>query len=109
MKIAVSGKGGSGKTSLSGTLARLMGRAGRNVVAIDGDLNPNLALTLGLRQDRFDDLPAVPHGLLKHLMVNGETTLKLSKSFDEVVSLHGIECPDHVRLLLMGQPHAGTG
>lgn len=109
MKIAVSGKGGSGKTSLSGTLARLMARSGRNVVAIDGDLNPNLALTLGLRQERFDELPAVPHGLLQHLMVNGETTLKLGKSFDEVVSLHGIQCPDDVRLLLMGQPLAGTG
>jgi CO dehydrogenase maturation factor len=109
MKIAVSGKGGSGKTSISGTLARLMARAGRRVVAIDGDLNPNLALTLGLRQERFDELPAVPHGLLEHLRVNGETTLKLSKTFDEVVSEHGIECPDNVRLLLMGQPLAGTG
>lgn len=79
------------------------------MVAIDGDLNPNLALTLGLRHDRFDDLPAIPHGLLEHVSVNGQTTLRLTKSFDEVVSLHGIECPDQVRLLLMGQPLAGTG
>jgi CO dehydrogenase maturation factor len=109
MKIAVSGKGGSGKTSIAGTLARLVARAGRDVVAIDADVNPNLALTLGLHQERFDELPAMPHRLLQHLTVNGETTLKLIKPFDEVVSEHGVDCPDQVRLLLMGQPLAGTG
>lgn len=109
MKIAVSGKGGSGKTSISGTLARLIARAGREVVAIDADVNPNLALTLGLWQERFDELPAMPHGLLQHLTVNGETRLKLAKPFDEVISEYSVECPDQVRLLLMGQPLAGTG
>jgi CO dehydrogenase maturation factor len=48
MKIAVAGKGGSGKTTLAGTLARALGRRGQAVLAIDADTNPNLAITLGL-------------------------------------------------------------
>nr|MBA2599631.1 AAA family ATPase [Actinomycetota bacterium] len=51
MKVAVSGKGGSGKTAISGTLARLVGRSGMQVLAIDADTNPNLALTLGMGTD----------------------------------------------------------
>src|SRR5438128_12023551 len=40
MKIAVAGKGGAGKTTLAGTLARVLGRRGQAVVAIDADTNP---------------------------------------------------------------------
>lgn len=43
LKIAIAGKGGSGKTSISGTMSRLLARGGQNVLAIDGDSNPNLA------------------------------------------------------------------
>ena len=37
MKIAVAGKGGAGKTTISGTLARALARAGHDVMAIDAD------------------------------------------------------------------------
>ena len=48
MKIAITGKGGVGKTTISGTLCRLLGQRGLDVLAIDGDPNPNLAVVLGL-------------------------------------------------------------
>ena len=48
MKIAVGGKGGSGKTTVAGTLARVLAERGLKVVAVDDDSNPNLALTVGL-------------------------------------------------------------
>ena len=48
MKLAVAGKGGSGKTTIAGTLARVMAERGQRVVAIDDDSNPNLALTVGV-------------------------------------------------------------
>ena len=48
MKIAVSGKGGVGKTTLSGVLARLLASEGRKVIAIDADPDSNLASAIGL-------------------------------------------------------------
>ena len=48
MKIAVSGKGGVGKTLISGALAYSFAKKGLKTIAIDADPSPNLALTLGL-------------------------------------------------------------
>ncbi len=106
MKLAVAGKGGSGKTSLSGTLARLLARSGHNVLAIDGDSNPNLALTLGIPAERMSSLPVLPSNLL----VRTADGAKLSKSLDEITDSHSLQGPDGVKLLVMAHPqHAGTG
>lgn len=53
MKIAITGKGGVGKTTLSGTLARLYAAAGRPVLAIDADPDANLAAAVGIPPDRM--------------------------------------------------------
>ena len=47
MKLAVSGKGGVGKTTLASALARLWAEEGRRVIAIDADPDANLAIALG--------------------------------------------------------------
>ena len=47
MKIAISGKGGVGKTLLASLLSRAFAEAGYGVLAIDADPNSNLAATLG--------------------------------------------------------------
>lgn len=47
MKIAVSGKGGVGKTTLSSGLALFFAEEGRRVIAIDADPDANLAIALG--------------------------------------------------------------
>ena len=46
-KIAVSGKGGVGKTMLVSLLAYIYAEAGERVFAVDADPSPNLALALG--------------------------------------------------------------
>lgn len=51
VKLAVSGKGGVGKSTLAGTLARLYARDHRRVLAIDADPDANLASALGMPQD----------------------------------------------------------
>lgn len=48
MKIAVSGKGGAGKTTVAAALASLMARGGMHVLAVDADPDANLASALGV-------------------------------------------------------------
>ena len=52
MKIAVTGKGGVGKTTFAATLARLYADEGKHVLAADVDPDANLGLALG-----FDEKP----------------------------------------------------
>lgn len=52
MKIAISGKGGVGKSTLAGTLALLLAEHGRRVVAVDADPVANLAVALGLSAEQ---------------------------------------------------------
>lgn len=63
MKIAVSGKGGVGKTTLVAFLSIVFAEAGRPVLAIDADPNANLATAFGFPHSekivpisRMDDL-----------------------------------------------------
>ena len=106
MKLAIAGKGGSGKTSISGTMARLLARQGRSVLAIDGDSNPNLALTLGLPPEAMSGMPTLTRDLLKRT----ESGAELTQTLDEICETHSVEAPDGVTLLVMANPqHAGTG
>jgi len=106
MKLAIAGKGGSGKTSISGTMARLLARGGKNVLAIDGDSNPNLALTLGIPAERMSDMPVLPADLLRRTPEGPE----LTQTLEEIKASHSIVGPDGVQLLVMALPqHANTG
>ena len=56
MKIAVTGKGGVGKTSFAATLARVFAEEGRNVLVADADPDANLGLVLGFPEDIVDSI-----------------------------------------------------
>ena len=51
IRIAFAGKGGSGKSSISGTFARLLARRDRPVLAVDSDPLPGMAYSLGIPVD----------------------------------------------------------
>jgi len=51
MKLAISGKGGVGKTTLSALIAQYYADQGRDVLAVDADPSPCLAGALGLPKD----------------------------------------------------------
>ena len=59
MKIAVTGKGGVGKTSFAATLARVFAETGRNVLAADADPDANLGLALGFPEDMVDSIEPI--------------------------------------------------
>ena len=52
MKLAIAGKGGSGKSTVAGVLALLQARAGCRVLAVDADPDANLASVLGVPAER---------------------------------------------------------
>ena len=106
MKLAIVGKGGVGKTSISGTLARLFARRGRRVLAIDGDPNPNLALTLGVAPERMEDMPTLTADLVECT----DGSYRLTKTLAEVCASHSLTAPDGVTLLaLRPEEKAGAG
>ncbi|MFP3975081.1 MAG: AAA family ATPase [Dehalococcoidia bacterium] len=59
MKIATSGKGGVGKTTLASLMAMAYADAGYNVIAIDANPDANLALALGISPEEADSITPI--------------------------------------------------
>jgi CO dehydrogenase maturation factor len=64
MKIAVSGKGGVGKTTLSAMLTTVLSLRGGHVVAIDADPDANLAAAFGLPPEKYPQFLAEMRDLI---------------------------------------------
>ena len=107
LRIAVAGKGGAGKTTLSATLARLLARRGRRVLVVDGDSNPNVAVALGLDRQRAGAIAPLPTSLVSRRLDGGAA---LVEPVTTVFERHGELAPDDVRVVLMAMPsHADEG
>jgi len=59
MKVAISGKGGVGKTTLAGVMARMLSADGRKVLAIDADPDSNFASAIGLDKETLAKLTPI--------------------------------------------------
>lgn len=112
MRIAIAGKGGTGKTTIAGTLARVLARQGdREVLAIDADTNPNLASVLGIPPARAREIVGLPRSLMeRRTNEDGTTTAVFTTDPEIVLDQYGIVGPDRVRLMVMGKVgHGGAG
>ena len=69
MKIAVTGKGGVGKTTFAATLARLYAAEGRPVLAADVDPDANLGLALGFDEETLDSIVPISKSWWKNVQV----------------------------------------
>lgn len=106
LRIAVAGKGGAGKTTTSATLSRLMARRGNQVLVIDGDSNPNVAVALGLSHEAADGIQPLPLGLVSRKL-NGAA---LNTPVADLIDKFGARAPDDVAVLHMAMPaHADEG
>ncbi len=64
LRLGIVGKGGVGKTTVAGLIARAYVERGKQVVAIDTDSNPNLGLSLGLTLAQTEDIPVLPRSVI---------------------------------------------
>ena len=111
MRIAIAGKGGTGKTTIAGTLARALARTGRDVLAIDADTNPNLASVLGIPPASAEAIVSLPRNLMqRQTREDGTTTTVFSADPEELIAEYAIRGPDKVQLMVMGRVgHGGAG
>ena len=108
MKIAISGKGGSGKTTIAATLSRILAQRGLPVLAIDGDPNPNLLQALGAGDGVGEPVPRSV--IARSEDETGATRLVLTRSVAEIVGQYGLQAPDGVQVLVGTRvEHAGAG
>ena len=110
MKVAVTGKGGVGKTTLSSTLARLYADEGRTVLAADVDPDANLGLALGLTQEEVNAI--VPVSKMRELVME-RTAANASNTFYKL-NPQVSDLPDKLakdingeKLLVMGTVDSG--
>lgn len=114
LKIAVTGKGGVGKTTLAGGLARLLADEGYNVVAVDADPDANLASSLGIPMEDMADV--VPIADMKELVAERTgskpgtfgTYFKMNPKVDDLPEALSKKHAG-VRLLVMGTVKEGGG
>jgi len=113
MKVAVSGKGGVGKTLIAGGIACSLVKEGFKTIAIDADTSPNLALTLGLPLE--DARKIVPISENKALIesktsIGDSNVFRLSFTVDDIVQEYSVGTPYGVSLIVMGTvKSAGSG
>ncbi|MEP7198470.1 MAG: AAA family ATPase, partial [Chloroflexota bacterium] len=111
MRVAVSGKGGSGKTTITGILARVMARSGHKVLAIDADPNPNMAVAMGVPREQAAQTKIIPREMAEWREDDlGRAYVHLHSPLDQIAHEYGLNVPDGVRLLVTGQiSQAGVG
>jgi CO dehydrogenase maturation factor len=103
MRLAFVGKGGAGKSAISGTFARHLARQGHNVLAIDSDPLPGLAFSLGLP---IEYSPPIPDDAVVERKEGEEgPRWRLNPDVDptEAVEKWSVEAPDGVRFLQFGK------
>lgn len=114
--LAVTGKGGVGKTSIAAGLARTFARKGMRVIALDMDPSPNLWYSLGCgaagqpdtiiplisRKDFIEERTGAPPGA-------SGMVFRINPKVNDVLDMFGVSCRDGVRLLVLGAIRAGGG
>lgn len=110
MKIAITGKGGVGKTTFAAVLARLYADEGKKVLAADVDPDANLGLALGFSQEELSKITPITD--MKELIKERTASdnfgkfFKINPKVDDIPDMLARDI-NGVKLLLMGTVKSG--
>ncbi len=103
MKIAVSGKGGVGKTTVAAALVEYLSRRGNGVYAVDADPDASLGITLGLDPQLVaEQIPLIDmKEVIEEKNAGGGTLVDLNPDIEDTLEEYSIK-KDGVNFLRMG-------
>lgn len=110
MKIAISGKGGVGKTLLASLLSKIFAECGYSVIAIDADPNANLAATLGFLHPEnitpISEMSALIEERTGAKPGQAASFFKLNPKVDDILEKYSVEY-NGIKLMVMGRLKRG--
>lgn len=110
MKIAISGKGGVGKTTIMALLANEFKKQGKEVLIIDADPSPHMAQTIGIKDiDGIKPIAEMTQLLVERSgKVEGSPFYQINPKVDDLLQKFMIE-HDGIRLMVLGAIQTAEG
>ena len=112
MKLAISGKGGVGKTTFAALLIKTLSEQGKRVLAIDADPDANLAAALGIPNPEsiapISDMKALIEERTGAKVGSLGSFFKLNPKVDDLPETLSVEV-DHIKFMRLGGVKKGGG